>query len=1439
MSPATAAHAGKTTTAIGNADTKDGRFTENTDERTTFDQNKKRAVIRWDVMDQKADNTLTFVQGKKQSVLNQASGVSMSVFRGMVKCSGSCVFANEAGVLFADGSYLDVGKTLATIGGNVDEGAFRNGRIHAGDLFGEVENQGVIHAGAAAFIGSRITNGGEIVVDDGTLTMVVGEEVWMRNHGSNVVIRSALPPAGSPESSDTDFDDIPAIENTGTLRAGDGRVRMLAGDMLSFAIRNQGEIQARKIRLEAGDDGLVEVGGGSLLDASNQAVGARGGKIKVLGGYVAIVDDAVLDASGDSGGGKILVGGNRGGRGKTRTAKGTFVGAGTTLRADATRKGDGGKVIVWSDGTTRAYGEISAQGGIDGGDGGFVETSGLEYLDVLSSPLISARSGRAEDRGGKWLIDPYDIDIVDGCGATSECLDERLEEASTYDPEIVFEAKIRPGDASDTPSEIDGRLIEQVLLGGADVTITTNGRGKKLGGDPGDIRLLTDLFFDGDGTDDAVAGTESTLKLHAANDIILDGDATSALGAIVNLDSNLTLNLDFRANNGQSELETENGDFAGEYLGNLELNDHIITGGGAVSLSGVNVTLDANIETAGGSVTVLAEGGDATLNADIDTTHSDPDESGGGVLVAALGRVVEDPDDKKRDVVRGGDIHVSSDTNIDTDGGSVTVSAGNRQLASLSDVFGGNLFFDGDIDSGTGRVSLEAFRARKKTDNGTSQFGGELVYDENASIETDGAAVDISVSIDSRSGTRSDNNTRVRIFGDIDTNATADSDAGGGVEILSDGLVGKIEIGDAQSSETPVITTGGGDVRISSSGKLSFVRGSIDARFDGVQDPEEDDIEGDVSITAIGLMSVRSEGAEDIEIQGDALVQLAGALDGASNLRIETPTSGVKLSAEKIELRAGDGLGNFDTAQVDLSSATNALQFSNSDETGNPLELTIAQDADLTTANNLPAADQFQTGTLELESLTLQSFDGHLDLDGFAAETSDTMTLGAREGIIADSATLTATGKLEIEVYEDFTVSAGLASTLSANPPSELKITTGTLGGFRNGSDAGLEVEGNLTATDSLELHAGAGGSGDLTFTSNPTLTSNEITLWAGDGSASNSGPEVVVVDVMDPDDLGDDVGLVDFDLGGTTNRSFTLRQSAAIERDTIPLASQFADGIDDLDYTLRSDGGSIGGEDEINTAKLLDTNLSVHALAGVDATYTDGAADAALRVRSLDIGGTQDFTYTREHNDTYELDDGGGETILVIRAGISGSGDLRFDGEPEDQNDDSDFVIEADEIRLVAGDGLGGQITSRVILAATAANAPIFRDHTDDGDGNDAVRRFVFRQDAPIQATDVARVDEVFDGIAPLLHVIHSDYDSSVDSGSPQSAIQFLSPDIIASAQDKLIVSGESVDVFADESYDLTEYFDEDEVGDAMSLEIRTDTLTLAADDNDDQENS
>lgn len=48
------------------------------------------------------------------------------------------------------------------------------------------------------------------------------------------------------------------------------------------------------------------------------------------------------------------------------------------IAANATQDGRGGKVILWSDDATRAYGSISATGNQAGG---LVESSG-HYLDV-------------------------------------------------------------------------------------------------------------------------------------------------------------------------------------------------------------------------------------------------------------------------------------------------------------------------------------------------------------------------------------------------------------------------------------------------------------------------------------------------------------------------------------------------------------------------------------------------------------------------------------------------------------------------------------------------------------------------------------------------------------------------------------------------------------------------------------------------------------------------------------------------------------------------------------------------------------------------------------------------------------------------------------------------------------------------------------------------
>jgi hypothetical protein len=69
--------------------------------------------------------------------------------------------------------------------------------------------------------------------------------------------------------------------------------------------------------------------------------------------------------------------------------------------------GDGGRVIIWADDTTRFYGDISATGGALGGEGGFAEVSGKEKLDFDGWVTLAAVSGES----GTLLLDP-DILIV-------------------------------------------------------------------------------------------------------------------------------------------------------------------------------------------------------------------------------------------------------------------------------------------------------------------------------------------------------------------------------------------------------------------------------------------------------------------------------------------------------------------------------------------------------------------------------------------------------------------------------------------------------------------------------------------------------------------------------------------------------------------------------------------------------------------------------------------------------------------------------------------------------------------------------------------------------------------------------------------------------------------------------------------------------------------
>ncbi|MBT9312830.1 beta strand repeat-containing protein [Leptothoe kymatousa] len=161
------------------------------------------------------------------------------------------------------------------------------------------------------------------------------------------------------------------------------------------------------------NSGDLSVGSGETLTLfgatvlSDGALSAPRGTVQVLGDLVGLVDQATVDVSGADGGGTVLIGGDYQGQGTT--AERTTVGADVVIAADALETGDGGRVIVWADNATQFLGEIRAQGGPQGGDGGFVEVSGLAVLDfggVVNTQAVAGESGQL-------LLDPVNILIAE------------------------------------------------------------------------------------------------------------------------------------------------------------------------------------------------------------------------------------------------------------------------------------------------------------------------------------------------------------------------------------------------------------------------------------------------------------------------------------------------------------------------------------------------------------------------------------------------------------------------------------------------------------------------------------------------------------------------------------------------------------------------------------------------------------------------------------------------------------------------------------------------------------------------------------------------------------------------------------------------------------------------------------------------------------------
>lgn len=320
-------------------------------------QTSDRAAINWQSFDIGGNAHVNFDQPTSNSVaLNRVMNGNPSQIFGKLTANGRVFLTNSAGVYFAPGASVNVGALVATTHGISDDD-FMDGKytFSRNGAEGTIKNEGTIQAGLGGYIAllaPQVQNEGVIIAQMGTVAMAAGETFALHFDGQNKLSDITV----TKSSIDA------LVENKQAVLAPGGLIILSAQAVNSLqggVVKNSGTVEA---------SGFVNDGGVIKIVASD--------KIELDGSIKA---DAKAGSSGKGG----------------------------TVLAIASLENH--------DSMMEFTGTISARGGEEGGDGGFIETSG-SYVNVSDTARVDTQA--PEGKTGKWLIDPFDY-TIDGTAASN------------------------------------------------------------------------------------------------------------------------------------------------------------------------------------------------------------------------------------------------------------------------------------------------------------------------------------------------------------------------------------------------------------------------------------------------------------------------------------------------------------------------------------------------------------------------------------------------------------------------------------------------------------------------------------------------------------------------------------------------------------------------------------------------------------------------------------------------------------------------------------------------------------------------------------------------------------------------------------------------------------------------------------------------------------
>ena len=716
------------------------------------------------------------------------------------------------------------------------------------------------------------------------------------------------------------------------------------------------------ITIDSGEQGYSLLSG--VLDTSNLDAGETGGNIHVLGDQVALIESAKINASGSAGGGDILIGGDyQGNNPNIQNATNTFVDENVSIEADAIIRGNGGKVIIWSDDSTIFDGSISARGGVTGGDGAFVEVSGKQNLRFTGQVDVSSPMGD----NGTLLLDPDFIFLTDTLGTNDGEVGDRTVAAS--DGVGTFFIQQSAINAALAGGNVD-------LAAGFDITVDTSitGSGNNLDLTAGQDIIINDALNFAGGDINLVAdrnvNTSGAGTITADNLSIIAGGGVA--GGIINASADITVtgNASFQSSGGTSNITGTNN------FGTITVNND----GNLVPLTTiVNISEDSDTEFAGNSLINgtfnlitngdISDGATAEL---VTTTGFSFDATGSVTFNNGTGVGVNHDF-----AVLSGRSTVAGNISItETDGFTIGTVNG---IAGLSTTTGGASI---QVEATAGSITVnDIVNARDNSNLTLTANGGNIVVNDRVittdaitGVAGDGRSIitingETGITINGSGSVETDVNTGSPTAGVLLTSTSgAITGSGAGADVRTDLLLLTADTGiNALSTNANALDA------ITNTGDISIIE--TNALAIGTSNPTNgiSTGDGDISITAAGTIDINEN------------VQAGQSGGGNVTLLATTGDINVAVDVRSNDVGTGDGsgilaltatFGSINQTGGALQASTGSANLVAANDIGS-LTNRILTDVDTLTAHSTVAGDVYisESNAIDLAGITTTASD--------------------------------------------------------------------------------------------------------------------------------------------------------------------------------------------------------------------------------------------------------------------------------------------------------------------------------------------------------------------------------------------------------------------------------------------------------------------------------